>query len=203
MITIIDYGMGNIGSIYNMLRKIGVNARVSNKVEDIESASKLILPGVGAFDKGIENLNALELTPALEEKVLNKQTPFLGICVGMQLICKGSEEGKLPGLGWIDAECMRFNFEGEKNLKVPHMGWNVVFPRNNSKLFQNYEGEIRYYFVHSYFVKCKNSDIICGETQYGERFTCAIQKDNIFGVQFHPEKSHRFGMQLLKNFSHD
>lgn len=201
MVVIVDYGMGNLGSILNMLRKIGTHAIISSKEEEVKQADKLILPGVGAFDNGITSLTRLGLTPHLDQKVLQEKTPTLGICLGMQLFGKKSEEGRLPGLGWIDAEVRKFQFEeSERRLKIPHMGWNVVKTRRQSSLFNGLEKDSRFYFAHSYHVVCSNTDDPVAETVYGHKFTSSLQIDNILGVQFHPEKSHKFGMTLLRNF---
>lgn len=201
MITIVDYGVGNLGSIRNMLKKIGEPGRISNSISDIENASKLILPGVGAFDFCIDMFNKSGLLNIITNKVFEKKTPILGICVGMQMLTRRSEEGRLPGLAWIQGETIRFRFSNEnKKFRVPHMGWNQVFPAKESALTQDFFTESRFYFVHSYLVKCDDRNDILLETEYGSRFTSAIEHKNIFGVQFHPEKSHKFGMKLLKNF---
>ena len=199
-IVIIDYKMGNVGSIINMVKKIGYKAIVSSNVQDIESADKLILPGVGAFDNGVKNLRKHDIVKIIEHKVIKKCTPILGICLGMQLFTESSEEGILHGLGWIKAKTIRFDFNGKNELKIPHMGWNLVTPVVHNCLFSGLENDARFYFVHSYYVDCEKKDNIMGKTFYGINFTSAIQKDNIFGVQFHPEKSHRFGMIIIKNF---
>lgn len=202
MIVIVDYKMGNLGSILNMLKKIGVEAIISASVSNIEGADKLILPGVGAFDNGIKNLRDLGLIPVLENKVIKRKTPILGICLGMHLLTLRSEEGRLSGLRWVDAETVRFRFaENQANLKIPHMGWNTVSLIRHNALFENlYSKNARFYFAHSYHVVCRNKKNVLSTTHYGYDFASSIQKGNIFGVQFHPEKSHRFGMQLLKNF---
>jgi imidazole glycerol phosphate synthase, glutamine amidotransferase subunit len=201
MIVIVDYGMGNLGSILNMLKKIGAQVIISSKHDEIEKADKLILPGVGAFDNGMKNLSDLGLISVLKSKVIDQRTPVLGVCLGMQLLGKRSEEGQLSGLGWLDAETLRFNFHGTNaNLKVPHMGWNQINVHKKHPMFYNLEVVNRFYFVHSYYVVCANPDNVLASTTYGFNFTSAIIKDNIMGVQFHPEKSHTFGMRLLKNF---
>tara|TARA_Y100000768_G_C23984785_1_gene688099 strand:- start:137 stop:748 length:612 start_codon:yes stop_codon:yes gene_type:complete len=198
MITIIDYGAGNIGSIRNMLKKIGYISIITSKIEEIESASHIILPGVGSFDFGMKQLKRLDLINILTKKVIDEKTPFLGICLGMQLLAKSSEEGELSGLGWFDADVIKFNFN-KNDLKVPHMGWNTVTIKSTNKLMSSSKNK-RFYFVHSYYFKASNVNEIMLETTYGIKFTSAIFKDNIFGVQFHPEKSHKFGMKLLSNF---
>lgn len=201
MITIIDYGMGNLGSIKNMLKKIGFDATISSNIKLIKDAKKLILPGIGAFDAGMKNLDGLGLIPVLNNIVLNNKIPILGICLGMQLLTKSSEEGNIRGLGWIDAQTVRFKFDEKNNdLKVPHMGWNTVQLNKESPLFEEMFAEPRFYFVHSYHVICNNEQDILTTTHHGYKFASSIQKDNIMGVQFHPEKSHKFGMKLLKNF---
>jgi imidazole glycerol-phosphate synthase subunit HisH len=202
MITIINYGLGNIGSLFNMLRKVGAEVIISADHEAIAKADKLVLPGVGSFDAGMERLKEKGLIPVLQKRVLEGKIPILGICLGMQLLCKRSEEGQLPGLGWLDAETVHFKFEDDNaNLKVPHMGWNQIAIKQAHPLFDELESNNRFYFVHSYHVVCANPDNNLATTSYGFDFTSAIVKENIMGVQFHPEKSHKFGMRLLKNFA--
>lgn len=202
MIVIVDYGMGNVGSIKNMLKKIGVPAMISAKPEHIRAAEKLILPGVGAFDHGMSNLTERGLIPLLNQKVIEERKPILGICLGMQLLVQSSEEGKMRGLGWIDAETRRFKFNGENSeLKIPHMGWNPVKPVGEGLLFQGFPQPPRFYFVHSYHICCRHPEDVMGTTFYGYDFAAAIRRDNILGTQFHPEKSHKFGMQVLRNFA--
>lgn len=197
-IIIIDYKVGNIGSIINMIKKIGYNAVLSGNLEQIERADNIIFPGVGSFDQGMNKLIESGLIPVLTRKVFKDKVPFLGICLGMQLLMEKSEEGCQNGLGWIPGQVKKFKFE-DGTYKIPHMGWNNISPQNTQSLFMNLD-EYRFYFVHSYYVKCKYDKNILGETEYGIKFSSAIVQDNIFGVQFHPEKSHRFGMALLKNF---
>lgn len=202
MIVIIDYGMGNVGSIRNMLNRIGVPAMVSAELENIRAAEKLILPGVGAFDHGMSNLVERGFIPLLKQKVVEEKTPILGICLGMQLFSRSSEEGKLPGLGWIDADTRRFKFDGESShLKIPHMGWNTVNPVGEESLFQGFPQIPRFYFAHSYHVCCRHPEDVIGTTCYEYAFAAAIQRGNILGTQFHPEKSHKFGMHVLRNFA--
>jgi imidazole glycerol-phosphate synthase subunit HisH len=201
MIVIIDYKMGNLGSILNMLKKVGSPGIISSDPSTIGQADKLILPGVGAFDNGMKNLNELGLIPVLAGKVLEERTPVLGICLGMQLMTKSSDEGKLPGLGWIDAATVRFRHDPSTLLKVPHMGWNTVNVRKDSVLFENMFPEPRFYFVHSYHAECRDAADVLTTTHYGYDFVSAFQRNNIMGVQYHPEKSHKFGMQLLRNFA--
>ncbi len=201
MICIINYKMGNLGSIANMLKKIGYNCEITDEANIINSASKLILPGVGAFDKAMTNLKDMNLLDVLNRKVIKEKTPVLGICLGMQLMTKGSEEGTAPGLGWIDAETKRFRFDNPftKN-KIPHMGWNIITPNKKGLLFDNMYFESRFYFVHSYHVVCNNELDILATTNHDYDFTSSVSHENIYGVQFHPEKSHKFGMKLLQNF---
>lgn len=201
MNIIVDYGMGNHGSIINMLKKIGYQAQISSEPQIIRTADKLILPGVGAFDNGMENLKNRGLISVLNECVLEKKTPVLGICLGMQLITQNSEEGILPGLNWIPAKTVRFKFEEDAKLKVPHMGWNIIDIKNDSAIFNNRQNqENKFYFVHSYHVVCDNVNDVAATSNYGINFTAAIQHENIYATQFHPEKSHKFGMQVLRNF---
>ena len=202
MIVIVDYGVGNLGSIFNMLKKIDApEAKISSDPTEIEQAEKLILPGVGAFDTGMQKLRETGLIGLLNEKVLKAKTPTLGVCLGMQLMAKISEEGELPGLGWIDAEAIRFRFDPkESGLKIPHMGWNTVQVQREGTLFQDMYHDARFYFVHSYHIVAHNPDDVLTTTNYGYDFVSAIQRDHIMAAQFHPEKSHKFGMKLYKNF---
>ncbi len=202
MIVIIDYGMGNLGSILNMLKKVGAPAaKISADPKDIEQADKLVLPGVGAMDTGMQRLRETGLIGLLNEKVLKAKTPTLGVCLGMQLITKGSEEGELPGLGWIEAETIRFRFDPKTTgLKIPHMGWNTVNVKREGTLFRDMYPEPRFYFVHSYHVVCRDPSQVLSTTEYGYEFVSALQQENVMAAQFHPEKSHKFGMRLYKNF---
>ena len=203
MIAVINYGMGNVGSILNMLSKIGVPAGISSDPKEIADAEKLILPGVGAFDTGMTHIREMGLLPLLNEKVLDRKTPVLGICLGMQLLTLRSEEGRQPGLGWIDGEAIRFRFDPQKSgLKIPHMGWNRANPLRTRSLFKGFdEKEAVFYFVHSYHVVCNQEEDVLAVTHHGYNFASAVQRGNIMGTQFHPEKSHRYGLRLLKNFS--
>lgn len=197
-IVIVDYGMGNLGSIKNMFEAIGSEAEITSDLGKIKNAQKLILPGVGSFDNGMENLKKLKLNSVLNELVMIRKTPILGICLGMQLMTEKSEEGKSPGLGWIKGETKKF---ANQNFKIPHMGWNNVKIVKKHPLAEGLNSRAQFYFVHSYFVLLKENRDELLQTNYGGKFTSAFQRANIFGVQFHPEKSHKFGMQLLKNFA--
>lgn len=203
MIVIVDYGMGNLGSIANMLKMVGSSCIVASDPTTIAKADKLILPGVGAFDAAMQRIIERGLQVVLEDAVLGARVPLLGICLGMQLLTESSEEGQLPGLGWIAANTFAFRGRIDRALKVPHMGWNLVTRHTSSILTEGLERmeEPRFYFVHSYFVECRDESNSILKTTYGLTYDSAIQKDNIFGVQYHPEKSHRFGMKLLENFA--
>jgi len=193
--------MGNVKSIQSMLRKIGVKSKISHDLEVIASGNRYILPGVGSFDTGMNYLNSSGIREVLDENVLEYKKPILGICLGMQLLTKSSEEGDIEGLGWIDAEAYKFNFKTLNiDLPVPHMGWNIAQKSKENKLWDGLN-ENRFYFVHSYYVKTKVIDETLSTSHYGVEFASSICRDNVYGVQFHPEKSHRYGMQLLKNFS--
>lgn len=200
MIAIIDYGLGNLGSIKNMLKRIGASAEIISDPSKINDAEKLILPGVGSFDMGMNSLNEQGWTEVLNQKVLINKIPILGICLGMQLMTLSSEEGIEKGLGWVNAETIKFDINKYPALKIPHMGWNEVNIKNELTLFKNVEDIPKYYFVHSYYIKCAQPENIAATTHYGNEFVSSFQKDNVFGVQFHPEKSHKYGMRLLENF---
>ena len=201
MLAIIDYKAGNPGSIRNMLKKIGTEAVVTSEPDVIAKANKLILPGVGAFDYGMTNLENLGLLPVLHQRALQDRVPVLGICLGMQLFSRCSEEGKCSGLSWIDAETRKLSSNGGSGtLRIPHMGWNNVWTVRPSKLFQEVPAEPRFYFVHSYHVQVNSGPAAIALCKYGGDLVAAVEQDNIVGVQFHPEKSHKFGMKLLANF---
>jgi imidazole glycerol-phosphate synthase subunit HisH len=203
MIVIIDYGMGNIGSIANMLKKVGANAAVaSSDADTIAQARKLILPGVGSFDHGMTKLKELGLVDVLHDRVCVAGVPVLGICLGMQLMTQRSEEGNLPGLGWIDAETVRFNFgPGQSALKIPHMGWNTVTIAKDGELFASIHEPPRFYFVHSYHAVCRCPEDVMARAHHGYEFVAGFSRANITGVQFHPEKSHKYGMTFLRNWT--
>jgi glutamine amidotransferase len=200
VVTIIDYGVGNLGSILNMFKKIGVEAKLTQSINDVIDAKKLLLPGVGSFDYGMKMLNDTGYVEAINQKVLTEKISILGICLGMQLMTKRSDEGSLNGLGWFDAETVKFDLD-TTIFKVPHMGWNEVKVEKPNKLFEDMYDEPRFYFVHSYHIKCNKNEDVLLTTKYGYDFVCGIRKDNIYGAQFHPEKSHKYGMKLLKNFA--
>lgn len=201
MIVVVDYGIGNCNSILNLLRRLSRRAVLSSQIDDIKKAGKLIFAGVGSFDAAINNLRDLNLVAILNEKVLNDKVPILGICLGMQLFMKKSEEGNAAGLGWVNGEARRFDFGAENPaMKIPHMGWNTVKIAKKTSLFNNFHMDPRFYFAHSYHVVCEDEKDILTKTFHGYDFISSIEKGNIIGVQFHPEKSHRFGMQLFKNF---
>ena len=198
MIQIINYGLGNLGSVQNMLKRINVQSVIVKSPRDL-MAEKIILPGVGSFDTGMNNLLNDGWIEVLNEKVLKEKVPALGICLGMQLMTNRSEEGHLGGLGWIDGEVLKFP---ANKLKIPHMGWNIVRAVNgDASILRSEIDELRFYFVHSFYVKVYNPSDELGVTYYGDSFTSAFRRQNIYGVQFHPEKSHKFGMMLLKNFA--
>jgi len=204
MIVVVDYGMGNLGSIVNMIKKVGGETIVSGGPYDIERADKLVLPGVGSFDSGMAKLHERGYVELLTRKVVSDRISILGICLGMQLFTRRSEEGAAPGLGWIDAETVRFRFDaGMPRIKIPHMGWNSVTVTQPHPLFPDRQKERRFYFVHSYHVCCCDPTNVLATTQYGLEFTSALMKDNIVGTQFHPEKSHRYGMELMQHFVQD
>jgi len=198
--TIINYNLGNPKSIKNMLSYLGIDAVISDDLNTLKSADRLILPGVGHFAHGMNQLNNLGFTDVIKEHALTQQKPILGICLGMQLMTNFSEEGDVEGLGLIDAQTKKFQLQ-DKSLKIPHMGWNEVSWQKESPILNSLSEKPRYYFVHSYFVECNNQNDVLGTTHYGQDFVSAFQHDNIIGMQFHPEKSHQFGMELLKNFT--
>lgn len=199
MITIIDYNLGNPKSIKNMLSYLGIDAVITDDLNIIKSADRLILPGVGHFAHGMNQLDTIGISDIIKEHVFTAQRPILGICLGMQLMTIFSEEGNVNGLSIIDAQTKKFDYLND-SFKVPHMGWNTVCFQKESKLFQQVSANPRYYFVHSYYVDCANQEDILCTTNYGEDFVSGFQHNNIFGLQFHPEKSHKFGMELLANF---
>ena len=198
MIVIIDYGVGNVRSLANMLKKLGASCTITNEISTIEKATKVILPGVGAFDTAMQDLTKTGIKQVLEQKALEEKIPVLGICLGMQLLTNGSEEGKEQGLGWIPGYVHRF--PKDASLKVPHMRWNAVSVCQEKALVNDLVHDSRFYFVHSYYVKAAQPQHVLLQATHGICFDAAIQKENISGVQFHPERSHKYGMKLLSNF---
>jgi glutamine amidotransferase len=200
MICIIDYGAGNIGSISNMFRKLGRPVKITSNPEDIKNAKKLILPGVGSFDYGMSKLGESGLIEILNEKVLKDKIPILGICLGAQLMTKKSEEGNLMGFGWFDAEVKKFSPKDESVFRIPHMGWNYVKLIKETPLSKDLPFEPKYYFVHSYYLQSNKLEDIFMTTNYENDFVSALNHDNIYAVQFHPEKSHKYGLKIFQNF---
>jgi glutamine amidotransferase len=199
-VAIVDYGMGNLHSVKRKLDRIGVHAQVTSEPNDVLRAEKLLLPGVGHFGKAMEHLGTLGLVGALHEAVVVRQTPILGICLGMQLFARHSQEGDSEGLGWIDADVTRFAVDDTLRFKVPQMGWNGVRVTRTSPLLEGVTEATEFYFVHAYHMVCRDSaDVLC-QTDYGYSFTSVVQRENVYGVQFHPEKSHDAGEVLLRNF---
>ena len=202
LIAIVDYNAGNIKSIQNMLKRIGVKSIIANSIDQISNAEKLILPGVGHFDYGMSNLKKSEFVEILNRKVLIDKTPILGICLGAQMLGNKSEEGIESGLGWIDMDIIKFNKNCmPEGFKIPQMSWNEIKIKKTSQLLNGLDNESRFYFVHSFHMKANNSADILATSYYGYDFTSAIEKDNIYGVQFHPEKSHKYGIKVLENFA--
>jgi len=200
MIVIVDYGMGNLGSVYKSLRRISRDVIISESKKDIEVAEKIVLPGVGHFKNGMSKLQEYDYLEVLNHKVIEKKVPILGICLGMQLFAKFSYEGDVNGLGWLDAEVLRFEVAKTARFKVPHMGWNSIKSQKDSKLLAGIGDKELFYFVHSYYMSCFESQDILAKTNYTLDFTSIVHKDNIYGTQFHPEKSHDIGFKLLTNF---
>lgn len=200
MTGIVNYGMGNLHSVQNMLKYLGYNSQVVEDPLTIHDMDRLILPGVGCYGEAMKQIHSMNLDEALKEFALNLKRPILGICLGMQLLTEYSEEGECSGLGFIKGQTCRFSFDNDGEMKVPHMGWNNLILSKRSDLLNNIEDNDRFYFVHSYYVKCENNESSLAKTEYGIKFDSVIQNENIYGVQFHPEKSHRFGMKILSNF---
>ena len=202
MIAIVNYGSGNIQAIGNIYTRLRIPFTVVTQPEELVAAERIILPGVGAFDQAMNELDASGMREALDRAVLQEKKPILGICVGMQLLAHRSEEGSAKGLGWIDGAVKRFDQGGAQQvLRLPHMGWNTVAPRRVSPLFRDVDLETGYYFLHSYYFSCNNPEDQLAVANYGKAFTCVVQRANVYGVQFHPEKSHQAGIRLLKNFA--
>lgn len=202
MIGLINYGSGNIRAFANIYSKSGIPFAVVSEAGDLKNITKIILPGVGAFDKAMKGLNDSNMRKILDEMVLHQHIPILGICVGMQMLACSSEEGNLPGLGWIEGKVKKFNPTSFKHPAcVPHMGWNNFRPVKESSLLRGLDSNSSFYFLHSYYFECHKSSDVAAVTDYGSEFACVVNSGNIFGVQFHPEKSHQWGIQLLKNFA--
>ena len=202
MLVIVDFGMGNLRSVVRRVEKLGHRVTLSSSPEDVAKASKIILPGVGAFGSGMQQLAKRGLIPVLNKKVLEEGTPILGICLGMQMMTKWGEEGDIDGLGWINADCVKFKFEDNQGgyLRIPHMGWNSLDKQHNDLLLAKVPDESRFYFVHSYYVRPNDPDEVLATTDYGHSFASVVRKGNIFGTQFHPEKSHQAGANLIQAF---
>lgn len=201
MITLIDYGLGNLQAFGNIYRRLNIPVEVARTPDQLASARKVILPGVGAFDWAMTRLEESGMRACLDDLVLAKQRPVLGVCVGMQMMAQRSDEGKLPGLGWIAGEVLRLDGSGfQQQTHLPHMGWNDVCPTSSECLFKGIPAP-RFYFLHSYYFAPANPDTVLGRTNYGVSFASAVRSGNVFGTQFHPEKSHQWGIQLLKNFA--
>ncbi len=200
MIGVLNYGLGNLKSIEGIINNVGGQCKLINSPSELNSVEKLILPGVGAFDHGMNGLINGGWIEPLNEFVIEKKLPILGICLGMQLMCVSSEEGVIPGLAWISASVKKFTFSHDTSFKIPHMGWNTLNILQPNELLNNNEFQNRFYFVHSYFVSCNDSEDIISTTNYGHEFVSAFKKGNIYGMQFHPEKSHRFGKSVFKKF---
>ena len=201
MITVIDYGLGNVRAFLNLYKRLNIPAATATTPEQLRDARKLILPGVGSFDHAMTLLDRSGMRPLLDELVVGRGVPVLGICVGMQILGKRSDEGQLPGLGWIDGEVRKLPHKSGDAFRLPHMGWNDVAPAVPSALFEGLTQDARFYFLHSYYFHCHQRHNVLAETDYGLTFSSAVHTGNIFGVQFHPEKSHQFGTQLLTNFA--
>lgn len=201
MIVIIDYGLGNVLAFENVYRRLNIPVKVAKTADNLTDATKLILPGVGSFDHAMQQLDKSGMRHTLEQLVLQQGVPILGICVGMQMLANSSDEGKLPGLGWIDGIVRKFDVSTlPHGTHLPHMGWNDVKPLDNNRLFKDLEQDARFYFLHSYYFECHQPSDSLAVSNYGGEFACAVNHKNVYGVQFHPEKSHHFGSQLLKNF---
>lgn len=202
MITIIDYGLGNVLAFLNVYNRLDIPVTIAKSASDLGNATKIILPGVGSFDHAMQQFDQSGMRQPVEQLVLQNTIPVLGICVGMQMLAKCSDEGALPGLGWIDGHVKKFDSSAMPlGTNLPHMGWNDVKPVVDGGLFKGMEQDARFYFLHSFYFECHHPQNVLAVTDYGGKFSCAVRRENVFGVQFHPEKSHHFGSQLLKNFA--
>lgn len=202
MITLIDYGVGNINAFVNVYKRVDVPVKIARTKEDLDGAEKLILPGVGHFDHAMTQLNNSGMRDALDKKVLEEKIPVIGICVGMQMMANHSDEGKLEGLKWIDASVRKFDESTIQQVtRLPHMGWNDVTPVKNISLFNGLEKEAIFYFLHTYYFECNHEEDVMAVTDYGIKFASAAHYENKYGIQFHPEKSHQYGEMLLHNFA--
>ncbi|MBP6755053.1 MAG: imidazole glycerol phosphate synthase subunit HisH [Bacteroidia bacterium] len=202
MITLIDYGVGNIFAFQNVYKRLDIPTKIAKTISDLEDAEKLILPGVGAFDYAMDQLNASGMRDKLDELVLEKKIPVIGICVGMQMMGNKSEEGRAEGLKWLDADILKFDESLiQQRTKLPHMGWNDVTPSINHPLFEGLEKDAIFYFLHSFYFKCNNIKDSIAISDYGISFSSAVNAGNVYGIQFHPEKSHQYGEKLLQNFA--
>lgn len=202
MIHVIDYGLGNVQAFLTLYKRLGFEATRAKTAADLAGADKIILPGVGAFDHAIKLLDQSGMWPTLETLVLQDKVPILGICVGMQILASASNEGRLPGLGWVPGKVRSFRANAQSaSLPLPHMGWNDIQPKPGSPLFAGLESDARFYFLHSYYFECDEESHVAAVASYGFDFSCAVSAGNVYGVQFHPEKSHNFGTKLLKNFA--
>lgn len=201
MIGIIDYGLGNVLAFQNVYKRLNIESLVVKSAGDVGKVAKLILPGVGAFDHAMQMFDASGLRPAVEEAVVGKCVPVLGVCVGMQILARSSEEGVGAGLAWVPGVVKRISSPPGAGIRLPHMGWNDVAPISDSDVLRGFDGDCRFYFLHSYYFEAEYSEHVIATTEYGRTFCCAVRKGNVYGVQFHPEKSHHYGAQLLKNFA--
>jgi len=201
MIAIIDYGLGNVKAFANVYKYLDIQITIATQANDLKKAKKVILPGVGAFDHAMQRLEKSGMRQFLDEMVLHRHVPVLGICVGMQMLAGSSEEGNLPGLGWLDGEVKRFTTSSRNSIRLPHMGWNNIKPLKTNGLLQGLDLDARFYFLHSYFFQSHRNEDIIAVTDYDGEFACALNSGNIYGVQFHPEKSHQWGVRLLENFA--
>lgn len=202
MITIINYGLGNIRAFINVYDRLKIQTKVAQTADEIIGATKIILPGVGSFDYAMAQLNNSGMRDELEKQIFDNKIPIMGICVGMQMLAKSSDEGKMPGLGWIDGNVKLFDTSLiPYKTRLPHMGWNSIEPSKENILLNGFNNQSRFYFLHSYYFDCNNQENILCTTEYGIKYSSAVNKDNIYGIQFHPEKSHSNGVRLLQNFA--